>query len=277
MASNVQEELGDDLYFPINRRSIVWKHFQLSRKEKNKAFCTHCTETVGLSGDASTSAMAKHLKRRHKELDLNQQQTVRSSSAKSSQNSDEEQPSVLQMLMKDNYAVDHPKAISITGQIALMIVKDQQPISLLEDKGFVDLIKYLAPRYNVVSRRHMTETVIPKLYSYVKKAIKGMIKECRGVAGIAFTTDGWTSRSNTSYLTLTVHLIDQSWNLKAFVLTTEEVRESHTADNLAQILSSTIKSWLPSDALYTTKSSIDLPGVSPAITTDNAANIVKGK
>ena len=56
-------------------------------------------------------------------------------------------------------------------------------------------------------------------------------------------TDCSTSRSQDSYLTITIHFINKNWICKAFTLTTEEMEENHTAENLTRRLESCIDDW----------------------------------
>ena len=78
----------------------------------------------------------------------------------------------------------------------------------------------------------------------------------------AVTTDGWTSRANHSYLSLTVHYIDDEWTLQSHLLETHQFAQAHTGDNLASELEGMLETW-------------KLPAIKlSATTTDNAANIV---
>ena len=49
----------------------------------------------------------------------------------------------------------------------------------------------------------------------------------------ALTTDTWTSNVNDSYLTVTAHFINKSWELCTRVLFTSEMPEHHTGANIA--------------------------------------------
>ena len=44
-----------------------------------------------------------------------------------------------------------------------MIALDYQPVSVVEDVGFLRFVAALEPRYNVPSRKYMTETVLESL------------------------------------------------------------------------------------------------------------------
>ena len=49
----------------------------------------------------------------------------------------------------------------------------------------------------------------------------------------AFTSDGWSSRANHNYISLTVHYIDSQWVIGCHLLETAECTSDHTANNLA--------------------------------------------
>ena len=59
----------------------------------------------------------------------------------------------------------------------------------------------------------------------------------------AVTTDGWTSRANQSYLSLTVQYIDEEWTLQSHLLETCQFAEAHTGDNLATELEGMLETW----------------------------------
>jgi len=54
----------------------------------------------------------------------------------------------------------------------------------------------------------------------------------------AVITDGWTSRSTLSYITITAHLVNQTFDFQNYTLQTRILRDSHTGLNLAQVLHS---------------------------------------
>jgi hypothetical protein len=57
---------------------------------------------------------------------------------------------------------------------------------------------------------------------------------------VSVTMDGWTSISGDPYLSLTCHFINSEWKLITSCLTTMYYPESHTADNLADFVTSTL-------------------------------------
>ena len=69
-------------------------------------------------------------------------------------------------------------------------------------------------------------------------------------AGVALTTDGWTSAGTTSYVTHTVHFIDREWQLASGVLETGKFSGSHTAAALAAYSKAMLERFgLPSDQI----------------------------
>ena len=77
------------------------------------------------------------------------------------------------------------------------------------------MIKVPEPRYNIPSRKHFSNTVIPELYEQTRQ---GIVEELSNTAYVALTTDGWTSRATESYLTVTAHYITSEWEIKSSVL-----------------------------------------------------------
>ena len=53
-----------------------------------------------------------------------------------------------------------------------MVALDSQPFSVVEDSGFVSLLKEIEPRYTIPSRKYVTETILPRI-------VKGVTDEVR--------------------------------------------------------------------------------------------------
>ena len=118
----------------------------------------------------------------------------------------------------------------ITKAIARYIALDLRPLNSVNDEGFFHLIKVLEPRYDLASRAHITDVLLPDMHMDLKARVKS---ELENASCVALTTDGWTSRATKSYNTITATIINDSWKLREFVLCTKEMPESHTAVNLA--------------------------------------------
>ncbi|XP_076836729.1 E3 SUMO-protein ligase ZBED1-like [Brachyhypopomus gauderio] len=147
----------------------------------------------------------------------------------------------------------------ITKAVAYHIAKDMVPISTVEQKGFVQLIKTLDQRYQLPSRNYFAREVLPKMYTEVGESLAGQLAK---VPHFALTTDMWSSRTCEPYMSVTVHFMED-WELKSACLQTSYFPQDHTGEHIAEALQDALTSWkLNSMGLV-------------AITTDNGANVVR--
>ncbi len=58
----------------------------------------------------------------------------------------------------------------------MMVAVDLRPYSIVENDGFKELMKVVEPRYHMVSRRELTNTVIPGIVSDLEEKIKGSMQ-----------------------------------------------------------------------------------------------------
>ena len=116
--------------------------------------------------------------------------------------------------MCTKYLPSSGQAIYLDKAVAFCIAKDMLPLQLVDKPGFCHMVTKLNPRYNLPSRRHFTDVSIPHLYSHVKTFV---VKPKLDVAPyFSATTDPWSSPSNLPFITFTVHLIDEKWELCSF-------------------------------------------------------------
>lgn len=140
-----------------------------------------------------------------------------------------------------------------------MVCVDFQPLQVVENTGFQEYTRALNPNYELPSRKILSEKFIPEQYSLAKKATQEMLKV---TDYIALTTDLWTSDSSKSYMTLTIHIIYDG-KFKTLTLSTREVKDAHTSENLAREMKDILETeWNILDKII-------------CVTTDNAANIKK--
>ena len=145
----------------------------------------------------------------------------------------------------------------IDACILKLITTDLQPLSVVENRAFRQLLHKMDPRYTIVSRKHMTYNLLPELYNSEKVKLLDKLKQ---VDHVSVTTDCWTSRTVDPYMTVTVHFVDQNWQINSRVLSTTKVEGSHTGEKIADELRGVFKTWDIEDKVTT-------------IVTDNAANV----
>ncbi|CAB4036879.1 zinc finger BED domain-containing 1-like [Paramuricea clavata] len=242
------------------KRSAAWRYFdQDDESDISKVSCTICGEV--LSRANNTSNLFKHLKCKHnseyKTVDAEKKEQEKSQVNK-------RKATPKQMTMQSalgrgtTYPISSKRWGDITESLVGMIAKDMQPLSVVENEGFIKFVKELDPRYQLPSRSTITRSLLPKKYEKLKDAVK---RELTQVKHVALTTNLWTSNQTLSYLTLTCHFIDHEMQLCSKVLETLYVQKDHTAPNLAEELKNIAKEWEITQEIC-------------CIITDNAANIV---
>jgi hypothetical protein len=68
---------------------------------------------------------------------------------------------------------------------------------------FRALLHKLNPRYELPSRKHFMDVVIPKLYQATRDSVQQVLTS---MEYYSTTTDIWTSRNMMSYMSVTVHV-----------------------------------------------------------------------
>ena len=63
------------------------------------------------------------------------------------------------------------------------------------------------------------------------------------LVGCTITTDAWTSNATESFLGMTCHYIDKSFNLLSVVLNLKCLGDSHTASFINSTVSDCLKDW----------------------------------
>jgi len=157
--------------------------------------------------------------------------------------------------------ITKPASVSRTKKNNLMlmkmVVRDMQPFSIVEDRGFREYVAHLDPSCQLPSRRTLTRELLPRLYDDVKEDVQTVLS---GVETVSLTTDSWTSRSTENYIAVTAHYITAEWEMGSYLLECFQYSERHTAENLRDELLRVIREW-------------KLEGKVVGVCTDNAANI----
>ena len=133
------------------------------------------------------------------------------------------------------------------------------PLCTVEKEGFRSLIHALDPRYELTSRKYLTNKALPDLYSKIREGVMAEVSKAQFFSG---TTDLWSSSTMDPYISYTVHFITDDWKLSSYCLETMFLPQDHTGENIAEVLESILESWnLKIDHKV-------------CLTTDNGANVV---
>lgn len=137
-----------------------------------------------------------------------------------------------------------------------MVIKDLQPFSIVEDKGFTELIHFLDPRYNMPNRKTL-KALVKKTYDEKKQVMQ---KELDEASNVYITTDIWTSINTESFLSITCHFLHNNDEMRTYILHTDKVEGKHTGVTIAEHLKKVFNDCKIENKVR-------------AVVTDNAANM----
>nr|XP_012224904.1 PREDICTED: zinc finger BED domain-containing protein 4-like [Linepithema humile] len=227
----------------MNKRSKIWDFFEIHSDDNTKAICLLCKIPIsrgGIGKRATTSAMIKHLQNKHiTEYNENFQ-------SQSAEN--KKQSNIADYVKTQKWNINDKKSLNLHKAIGEMIALDNQPFSIVTDIGFQKLMECAEPRYKIPFKTYFSETVIPDIYE--KCRIK-ILKDIENISNCAFTSDIWTCNiSNESYISFTIHYINEDFQLKHAALNVKHFPGSHTGENIAKIITEMIEEWHLNDKNY---------------------------
>ena len=105
----------------------------------------------------------------------------------------------------------------IVSAVTKWVVMDLQPISVVENKYFRDMMSAVSSNNAKVISRHALRDDIEVQFHVVVQQLKGILKEEK----IAITLDTWTSIKNETFIGMQVSFINQEFELVSLPLTCE--------------------------------------------------------
>ncbi|XP_065209253.1 E3 SUMO-protein ligase ZBED1-like [Planococcus citri] len=143
------------------------------------------------------------------------------------------------------YPKDSEKRRELDKLLAIFITKTYQPLRIVEMPEFRNFVLKLNARYTLMSRKTLTESLLPSFYIAAKNKLMDMLSKADS---IAVTTDCWTSCSNESFLGITVHFWEKNPDhelptLQSRVLEVVPIPVDETAESLSKLLKETFVAW----------------------------------
>lgn len=239
----------DDAAATRANRSAVWDYFQ--KESAVSASCNRCSARIQ-TPSGSTTSLVNHLKRHS---------LVYAEFKKKHEAKKAEQPRIDKFATKRQLPRARREALDV--KVARMVALDYQPYSVVEDRGFRELLAEAVPDYCPPSRTTLSRTLIPKLFHDTRSAVQAELEAAlqNGVESMSFTSDMWTSRSNASFISLTCHFVDHRFHVKRYNLDTCSFSGRHTATQISLVLRDMVKDW-----------NVPLDKFPIYIVTDNARN-----
>ena len=159
----------------------------------------------------------------------------------------------------ETWPANHPMQVNGTKKLVQLIAGKMLPISIAGSKKMREFVQTVAPQYTFPSRDRIVEHLIPSQAEVIEKKLKSLID----VAGsICVTVDIWSNRQMRSYFGVTGHLIDEDFNMVAFLLACTRFSGRHTAVNISSNFDQLVAKF-------------EIAGKINFIISDNAANMIK--
>lgn len=146
----------------------------------------------------------------------------------------------------------------ITRSLAMMIAKDLQPLTMLEDEGFKNFMKTMDPNYKIPSSKSLMDGMITNLYAECHHKVN---RSMLAIGNVVLTTDMWTSRATEAYLSITAHFVDDDWKKQSYVLETTCLLGQQTSDSIGVEIKRMTDEW-------------DITAKVHAIVTDNSPDMI---
>ncbi|KAM3872365.1 zinc finger BED domain-containing protein 4 [Diretmus argenteus] len=110
-----------------------------------------------------------------------------------------------------------PRQVLISEAIAKMIVRDLQPVSMVENHGFRELLKLLEPRYTPEPQHYLQSQLLP---AYAYQAQLATRQALASAHALSLSLDLWRglSGATSGYLGVTCHFLTADWQMRSALL-----------------------------------------------------------
>nr|XP_060636684.1 E3 SUMO-protein ligase ZBED1-like [Anolis sagrei ordinatus] len=127
-----------------------------------------------------------------------------------------------------------------TRAVADFIVLDLMPVEVVEGEGFGQMLGVLDPSYKPPNASSLAHTVLKDMYTQVKGKIWELVQV---LPQCSLSLDIWCHSSNLTYLTLTVHYVDDCFEPRTWVLSSHPIPEEPSTESLVEALAEASKEW----------------------------------
>lgn len=122
------------------------------------------------------------------------------------------------------------KIEDINKILVKLFAKNYLPFLLVESPELKEFVKELNPNYQLPSRKTLSNVLLENYFQKTKETVQSQLQQTKYVA---LNTDGWLSKPNENYLTVTAHFIGEDSQLKSYMLECTQFSDRHIAENLA--------------------------------------------
>lgn len=139
-----------------------------------------------------------------------------------------------------HYPANHQRQRQITTSIVTNAVIDgSQPLSLIEQRWFRNLLKDLHPQYQPVCKTTISSRV-NDIFHKMKIDLQSLMSDLEVVH---LTTDIWTDRKMRSFCGITGHYLADDITLKSCLLSCDRFTGRHTGERIADKFQEVLQSF----------------------------------
>ncbi|KAI5557469.1 hypothetical protein BDE02_18G105700 [Populus trichocarpa] len=229
----------------MKRKSMVWEHFTIETLSSDcrRAFCKQCRQSFAYSMGSKVSGTS-HLKRHIAKgtclaLLNNQGNRQTPGTPTMNGNSSMSDPPRRRCRSRNSASIsfdlDH-----FRQKIARMMIMHDYPLHMVEHPGFVNFVKSLEPRYDMMSFNTVQGDCISGYLREKQKVMKFI--ECLP-GRVCLTLNVWTSSQSLSYVFITGHFIDGDWKPQRRILNVVMEPYPNSDAALSHAVASCLSDW----------------------------------
>ena len=140
------------------------------------------------------------------------------------------------------YPADHPKQMELTRYLAEWISDAVLPFAVVKHSRFMHFLEKLNPRFDCPSEKVLRQKIFPKVFDKLKGHVVSILETEVGV-NASLTTDLWTSPTNHSFISLTLHYLDAVFQQKMVVLGCFLFDESHEGSAIQERIKGIVEEY----------------------------------
>ena len=214
----------------MSARSAIWNYFTESENNPDKATCNSCKNVYSCKG-GTTSSLINHLCSKHKDI---HDTFLKGKKRPSVDVQPSVEPRTKQAKLEDCIPLNE-KVLNDKFEDAMVdfLAESGVAFKVVELDSFKNLINVANKRVKVKHRTTYSKLIKVKAEE-IKKELFSIIEAVKeDLNCVAFTTDMWTSRAGTPFMSLTLHFIDKSWSLYRFTPYVAPFPARHTGLNIS--------------------------------------------
>ena len=139
------------------------------------------------------------------------------------------------------------------------IIDDVQPLNIVNNSKFHQFIFQLDSAF-IIPCTETIKAIICSAFNFSFSKLQQIIQD--QAKTVSLTLDLWTAKNRQGYLGITCSFLDNTFNLREFILDIAYIRYPHTANHILESLEQVLEEWKIRELVFT-------------ITTDNSSNVKK--